>query len=91
MRVQIIDGDIGEIMSYDNTIPDHNCLMWVVDAYLMIAREEWTILGFDTTGVGETEDHVADIMVRVSPEYNGEFNEWEDTSFNPWEDTCEGR
>jgi hypothetical protein len=91
MRVQIIDGDIGEIMSYDNSIPDHDCLMWVIDAYLMIACEGWTILGFDTIGVGETEDHIADIMVRVSPEYKDLSNPWEDTLFNPWEDTCESR
>lgn len=62
-RVMVYDGDIGEIYS-DSNHPDHgfsNCdeddKVLVADAYIVIAKNGWEILG---------EDEDGDIRVRTS-------------------------
>ena len=85
-RAMIIDGDMGEIYSYngcaavdidwktaiDNTKSDLDCTVLLAEAMIVISQMGWTILGVED----ETPEGSASIYVRTYEEYRDDPNPW---------------
>ena len=84
-RVMIVDGDTGEIYSYngcaefdidwktaiDNTKSDLDCTVHRAEGVIVIARHGWKILGEE-----EQEWGVGWLYVRTDEDYANEPNPW---------------